>query len=413
MTDATTEQAFDPAMLDPPWPFYEQLRAHAPVFRLDQLGFWLVTRYDDVMRILKDPDTFSSQFPDRFGTGLSFLPSTPAKEAAHAKGYKWEPTLFFSDGVDHRRHRAAVQQAFSPRRVRQLEGLVQRLCDEIIDGLDTSAPIDFAQAVAFELPTMVIGEALGIAREDRSRFRVWADSVVTRLGEQLTEEQDIELIENYVDAQRYFAAEIAARQQTPTDDLLSDLVNAHLGGDDPLTLEELLAIVTILPVAGTETSAGLIGMAFHHLLEHPDELARCREDGSYIDAVIEETLRHQSPIQAWFRRATRDVELSGATVPGGEMVLVVLASANRDEQQWECPAEFHTGRANIKEHCAFGWGRHFCVGAALARAEARIAIATMLDRFADIRLAPGADPKHRPNLVHRMLQTLPIVVEPA
>jgi cytochrome P450 len=412
MTDTQQAAPFDPALLDPPWPFFEQLRAHAPVFHVEQLGFWLVTKYDDVVRVLKDAEGFSSEFPHRFGTGLSFLPATPAKEAAHAKGYHWEPTLFFSDGDDHRRHRTAVQQAFSPRRVRQLEGLVQRLCDEIVDGLDTSAPIDFAQAVAFELPTMVIGEALGVAREDRPRFRVWADAVVTRLGEQLSEEQDIALIEHYVDAQNYFAAEIARRRESPTDDLLSDLVNVHLEGDDPLTLEELLAIVTILPVAGTETSAGLMGMAFHHLLEHPDELARCRADPEHIDAVIEETLRHQSPIQAWFRRATRDAELSGVTVPADEMVLVVLASANRDEGKWECPAEFHTDRADIKDHAAFGWGRHYCVGASLARAEARIAIATMLDRFSDIRLAPGAQPKHRPNLVHRMLETLPIVVAP-
>jgi cytochrome P450 len=415
VTEAANGRAaggFDPALLNPPWPFYERLRAHAPVFKVEEVGFWLVTRYADVDRVLKDSDTFSNEFPHRFGTGLSFLPATPAKEAAHARGYRWEPTLFFSDGANHRRHRNAVQQAFSPRRVRQLEDLVQRLCDEIIDNLDTTGPIDFAREVAFELPTMVIGEALGVAVADRPRFRVWADAVVTRLGEQLSEEEDIALIEHYVDAQHYFAAEIAGRQAAPTDDLLSDLVTAHLGAEDPLTLEELLAIVTILPVAGTETSAGLIGMAFHRLLDDPAEMARCRRDPGHIDRVIEETLRHQSPIQAWFRRATRDVELSGATVPKDEMVLVVLASANRDEARWSCPAEFRTDRADVRDNVSFGRGRHFCVGASLARAEARIAIATMLERFPDARLAPGAEPAHRPNLVHRMLQTLPIVVTP-
>jgi cytochrome P450 len=288
--------------------------------------------------------------------------------------------------------------------------MVQERADEIIGSLDPSAPVDFAAEVAFPLPVMVIGEALGVAREDRAKFKRWADAVVTRLGEQLTDEQDIALINDYVEAQNYFAAQIAARQTAPTDDLLSDLVHAHLEGEDPLTLEELLAIATILPVAGTETSAGLIGMTLHHLLENPDELARCRKDPGAIEAAIEETLRFESPIQAWFRRATEDVELSGVTVPKDEMVLVVLASANRDEAQWECPAEWHTDRDNIKDHVAFGWGPHFCAGASLARAEARIAVATLLDRFPDIRLAPGAPPKHRPNLVHRMLETLPIVV---
>lgn len=412
-TDGSAAAAgFDPALLDPPWPFHEQLRTHAPVFKLDQLGFYLVMKYDDAIRVLKDPKAFSSSFPQRFGTGLSFLPSTPAKEAAHAKGYRWEPTLFFTDAPAHRRQRTVVQQAFSPRRVRQLEAMVQERADEIIGALDPSRTIDFAAEVAFPLPVMVIGEALGVAQEDRAKFKRWADAVVTRLGEQLSEEDDIALIDDYVEAQNYFADQIARRQQAPTDDLLSDLVHAHLEGEDPLTLEELLAIVTILPVAGTETSAGLIGMTLHHLLENPDELLRGRTDPEAIDRAIEETLRFESPIQAWFRRATEDVELSGVTVPKDEMVLVVLASANRDEEQWECPAEWHTDRDNIKEHVAFGWGPHFCAGASLARAEARIAITTLLNRFGDIRLADGAEPKHRPNLVHRMLETLPIAVTP-
>lgn len=416
MTDTATDQSaapFDLALLDPPWPFHEQLRKHAPVFHVEQLGFHLVMKYEDAVRVLKDPNTFSSSFPQRFGTGLSFLPSTPAKEAAHAKGYKWEPTLFFSDAPAHRRHRAVVQQAFSPRRVRRLEAMVQARADEIIDGLDPTATIDFAAEVAFPLPVMVIGEALGVAREDRAKFKRWADAVVTRLGEQLSEEADIALIDDYVEAQNYFAEQIADRREAPTDDLLSDLVHAHLEGEDPLTLEELLAIVTILPVAGTETSAGLIGMTMQHLLDDPSLLSRCRTEPAAIDSAIEETLRFESPIQAWFRRATEDVELSGVTVPKDEMVLVVLASANRDEEKWSCPAEFHTDRDNIKDHVAFGWGPHFCVGSSLARAEARIAISTLLNRFGTVEPAPGAEPKHRPNLVHRMLETLPIAVTAA
>lgn len=402
---------FDPALLDPPWPLHEQLRANSPVLEVEQLGFHLVSRYEDVRRVLKDSETFSNEFPGMFGTGLSFAPATPAKEAAHAKGYRWEPTLFFSDGPDHRRHRGVLQQAFSPRRVRRLEDMVQRLCDEIIDGLDTSGPVDLAEELAFRLPVMVIGEAVGVERADRERFRGWADAVVRRLGEQLPEDEDIELIELYVEAQNYFAAEIAARREEPRDDLLSDIVHAHLEGEDPLTLEELLAIVTILPVAGTETTAGLIGMTLEQLLAEPELMERCRRDVGYLEEVIEETLRHQSPIQAWFRRATRDVELSGITIPKDGMLLVLIASANRDEEKWECPAEFRPGRERISDHVAFGWGPHFCVGSSLARAEARIAIATLLERFGGIELAPGATPEHRTNMVHRMLETLPVMLE--
>src|ERR1700736_4079334 len=346
-------EGFDPALLNPPWAFHEQLRLNSPVFEVPGMGFYLVTRYEDVSAVLKDDKTFSNRFPGMFGTGLSFAPASPAKEAAHAKAYHWEPTLFFSDVPEHRRHRNVLQQAFSPRRVRQLESMVQTLCDEIMDGLDTSATIDFATEVAFELPTMVIGEAVGVAREDRARFRCWADAVVRRLGEQLPEEEDIALIDAYVEAQNYFAAEIAARRETPRDDLLSDVVHATLDGEDPLTLEELLAIVTILPVAGTETSAGLIGTTLLHLLENPEHMERCRREPALIEAVIEETLRFESPIQAWFRRATTDTELSGVKVPKDAMLLVVIASANRDEDKWKRPAEFHTDRGEIKDHLAF------------------------------------------------------------
>src|ERR1700730_15667524 len=133
---------FDPALLNPPWAFHEQLRLNSPVLEAPGMGFYLVTKYEDVNAALKDDTTCSSRFPGMFGTGLSFAPPSPAKEAAHAKGYRWEPTLFFSDAPDHRRHRNVLQQAFSPRRVRQLESMVQALCDEIIDGLDIGGAVD-------------------------------------------------------------------------------------------------------------------------------------------------------------------------------------------------------------------------------------------------------------------------------
>jgi cytochrome P450 len=200
-------------------------------------------------------------------------------------------------------------------------------------------------------------------------------------------------------------SQLAARRR----DLLSDVVHATLDGEDPLTLEELLAIVTILPVAGTETSAGLIGTTLLHLLENPEHMERCRREPALIEAVIEETLRFESPIQAWFRRATTDTELSGVKVPKDAMLLVVIASANRDEDKWKRPAEFHTDRGEIKDHLAFGRGKHFCIGSNLARAEARIAIGTLLHRFGTIELA--GEPVHRTNMVHRMLETLPIRLE--
>jgi cytochrome P450 len=409
--DGTAAPAFDPAMLNPPWPLFEMLRANAPCFEVPGMGAYLVTRYDDIARIVMDPKTFSSEL--EFGTGLSFLPATPEKDAALARGgFEWVPTLGFTDPPVHRRVRVAVQKGFSARRVRQLEGVVQELCDEIIDGMDPTGAIDYAQEMALQLPVMVIGASLGVAREDWAKFNRWSDAVLARLGEQITDEQDLALIEEYVDEELYFTQLIADRRVKRTDDLLSDLVAAQQEADDPITDEELMSIVAFLPVAGSRTSAGLIGMTMHHLLDNPADLARAREDDAFLDALIEEVLRMQSPIQAWFRRTTDDVELGGVTVPSDSRLLVAFASANRDEAKFGCPTDFRPDRDNIKEHLAFGRGPHLCPGATLARAETRIATRTFLSRFPSIGHAPGTAPGYHPNLVHRMADNLPLVVGP-
>ncbi len=410
MTDTVEGMTgFDPAMLNPPWAFLQMLRAQAPVLQVPELGAFLVTRYEDVKAIVMDPGTYSSEL--EFGTGLSFLPATPEKEAALARGgYRWVATLGFTDPPVHKRVRAATQGAFSARRVRQLEGVVQDLSNEIVDGLDPSGVIDYAQQVALQLPVLVIGESLGVAKEDRARFNRWSDAVLARLGEQITDEEDLALIGEYVDAELYFAKLIADRRKVRTDDLLSDLIYAQQEGDDPITDEELMSIVSFLPVAGSRTSAGLIGMLMHHLVEHPEDMVRARVDDEYLNALIEETLRTQSPIQAWFRRTVRDTELGGVLIPANSRLLISFASANRDEAKFKCPAEFHADRDNVKEHMAFGRGPHLCVGATLARAEARIMTRIFLSRFDSIEMVPGREATYHPNLVHRMVDHLPIVV---
>lgn len=400
---------FDPVMLNPPWALFETLRENAPVFEIPGMGAYLVTRYEDVHQVVMDPATFSSEL--EFGTGLSFLPATPEKEAALARGgYRWVPTVGFTDPPVHKRVRSVVQKAFTARRVHQLEDVVRRFAEEIIDGLDPTAVIDYAQQVALQLPVMVIGESLGVAKADRARFNRWSDAVLARLGEQITEKQDLALIGQYVDSELYFTQLIADRRAQRTDDLLSDLVYAQIESEDPITDEELMSIVSFLPVAGSRTSAGLLGMLMHHLVDNPDDLARARADDAYLDAVIEEVLRTQSPIQAWFRRTTREVELGGITIPADSRLLVAYASANRDDRRFGCPAQFEPDRDNIREHLAFGRGQHVCPGASLARASARILTRTFLDRFPVIEPAPGENVVYHPNLVHRMVDNLPIVV---
>ena len=311
-----------------------------------------------------------------FGTGLSFPRDAGEGGRARQGRYEWEPTLFFTDPPAHRLARRCSRRS-RPGGCASSRASSQRLCDEIVDGLDTSAPSTSRRRSRFELPTMVIGEALGVEREDRPRFRLWADAVVTRLGEQLSEEQDIALIGDYVDAQHYFAAEIARRRSEPRDDLLSDLVHAAA---DPRTRSPTRSCwrssrssPSRAPDERGPDGDGDAPPARAPRGPRPvPRRAGVHRRDDRGDAAPAEPDPGLVPAGDAGRRAL------GRDRPEGRAGARLLASANRDEDKWECPAEFHTDRDNIKDHVAFGWGPHFCVGASLARAEARIAIETML-----------------------------------
>jgi cytochrome P450 len=401
---------FDPAVLECPFDFYAVLREQAPAYEIPFMGFWMITRHEDVKQVVADPKTFSSVYPDRFGTGLSFSPRTDKLDEVLATGYQWKSSLLFTDPPVHTRHRRIIAAAFSPRRIRQLETTVRTIANELIDGLAGVRQIDFVERYSMPLAITVIADALGVNRQDTMRFKSWSDTVVARLGNFVPEEQDIALLRDYVDFQHYFVDLVEQKRREPVDDLLTDLVSARPDGDAPLDDEELLSFLTVLLVAGNETTTSLMNSMMLHLLGDPNLMSEVRGDPGVIASLVEETLRFQSPIQMFFRKTTREVTVGDATIPPESMILVGFGAANRDDRKFTCPEVFDAHRDNAREHLAFSFGPHVCPGAGLGRAEARIGVETFLSRFGTIALAEGEAPRFVPNFMARTVGELPITL---
>jgi cytochrome P450 len=399
---------FDPAVLECPFDFYSVLREQAPAYQIPMMGFWLITRHEDVRQVTSDPETFSSDYPERFGTGLSFGPRTDKLDEVLTTGYPWKSSLLFTDPPVHTRHRRIIAEAFSPRRIRQMESSVRSIAGELIDGLAGETEIDFVARYTMPLAITVIADALGVSRRDTMRFKSWSDTVVGRLGSFLPEDEDLVLLRDYVEFQHYFVDLVERRRREPVDDLLSDLVRARPVGDEPLDNEELLSFLTVLLVAGNETATSLMNSMMLHLLADPDLMARVRADPAVIAALVEETLRFQSPIQMFFRKTTREARVGDAVIPAEAMVLVGFGAANRDERKFGCPERFDVDRSNAREHVAFSFGPHICPGAGLGRSEARVGIEVFLSRFGSIALADGVEPRFVPNFMARTVADLPL-----
>ena len=380
-----------------PYPFYARMRAETPVFQASVpiIGRgWFVTRYEDVVTVAKD-DRFSRDILPlvRWLPGLVRVPLTRQ--------------MLSQDPPDHTRLRKLVSQAFTPRRIEQLRDRIQVVCDELLEAAPRTGSFDLVRDYAVPLPFTVIGELLGIPKQDRQRFHRLAQgflpiSVASGI-------LDIPMALPYAWLiTRYFRRLFAERRARPGDDLLSALVQAEEAGDR-LDEDELLGIAILLLVAGYETTAHLIGSAALALLQHPDQRARFVSEPGLTNSAIEELLRYTSPAEMTTPRIAReDVTLSSVTIPRGAWVIAVLGSANRDESVFRDPETLDLAR-DPNPHVAFGQGRHFCLGASLARMEAQIALTTLFARFPGLRLTqPAESLRWRKLLPLRGLAELPV-----
>lgn len=378
----------DPVVLAEPYDFYRALREDSPV-HATPYGFWLISRYDDVMSVVRDPERFSSQMLGPFAAEPG-----PEVAAILADAYPGVATLLTNDPPSHTRFRNLVNKAFTPKRVGQMEGEIRQIAEDLVDRFADSGAVEIVSEFAVPLPLTVIADALGVDRADMGAFKRWSDDSVAPLSGLLTEERKVECAHSRVEMQRYMVERIEERRAARRDDLLSDLVHARLDPVDgeaegePLTVAELLNVIEQLLVAGNETTTKVITSGLLVLLGRPDQLAMVRADPNLVANLVEEALRYESPVQMLFRTTTVDVTIGAVTIPAGSACLVMYGSANRDDAHFAEAATFDVARPNARTHLAFGQGPHFCVGAALARAEARIAFDVLLERLDDLAVAP-------------------------
>lgn len=354
---------------------------------------WCVLKHADVMAISRNPATYTST------KGILF-----AQEQIRPSGIP--PTILEMDPPVHNLHRKLVIGAFTPHATAQLESMVRKITRECIEAIEPGRIADFVESIAVPVPIYVIAEVLGVPRSDRSRFKTWSDSMVEASGGRRSADTDACLGEMF----GYFAAVLAERRRAPKDDLVSKLAFAEVEGERLSDPAILMFCITLLS-AGNETTRNLISGGSLLLARHAEERNRLLAEPALLPNAIEEMLRWWTPVRSFARRATRNVTLRGKQVREGDLVLLLYASANRDEEVWGDDSDrFDVGRDHRRlRHLAFGFGEHFCLGAPLARLEARVVFEELLARFPRFELA--GEPDLLESRLINGVERLPIAVD--
>jgi cytochrome P450 len=388
----------DPAQAADPAPVLARLRDECPVHHEERFDPWVVTRYADVDRVLRDPETFSSQ-----GAVTSSARPLPGAVRAVLEQGAWPLTLLTeSDPPIHRPLRSLVQSAFTPRRVAALEPVVRARAHALIDGFAADGAAEIIAAFAWPLPIGVIGEMLGVEPERAGDLHLWSRDLLLLLQGAGDVRELVRRAESVLAMQRHFAAALERRRAEPGDDLMGALV----AGWDPdrLTFDELVGLPVNLVVAGHLTVTRAIGTAVA-LLDADGRLGPGLA-GDGVAAVVEEALRLEAPAQGLFRRVTRDTTLGGVDLPAGARVMVHFGAANRDDRVFERPDALDPDRGGLSRHMAFGKGAHFCLGAPLARMELRVALGALGERLPGLRVDPARPARHDPIFFARGFEEL-------
>lgn len=410
MTGVDSDLLLHPGVQADPFPYYQQLREHHPVFRMPGTGFYVLTRYEDLRAVLRDTATFSNtlDLEDLSGERARRLGALFNERLAE-KGWAHVPTLHQSDPPEHTRYRRLLAKVFSPGRVRQLVPGLEAVCDRLIDAFIDRGRCEFVAEFAFPLPGIVISEQLGLAPDQIGMFRRWADAMLAPAQGLLTDEDAvIRYADIEAEAQHYLAGVFEERRSRPAQDLISALVAASDEEERPLSVHELQNLMHQLITGGYITTADGIASAMWLLIENPEQMRRVRADRGLIKPFAEESLRMLAPVQGLFRKATRDVQVGGVTIPAGSIVHVRYGAANRDGDAFGHPDDFDVTREHVMRHMSFGQGPHACVGAPLARQEMVTAFERLLARLDDIRLDAGAEPERNHGLLFYSFRTLPM-----
>ena len=357
---------YDYQFHEDPYPYYRRLRDEAPLYRNDDLNFWALTRHADVHAGFRN----STALSNKLGVSLDPISRTP-------EAYRTMSFLAMDDPA-HLRLRSLVSKGFTPRRIRELEGRVLQLTREHLDTALDSESFDYITEFAGKLPMDVISELVGVPPEDRQRLRVLADTVMHR-EDGVTDVPQAALVAA-MELLTYYADMVRQRRRNPTDDLTGALLEAEIDGDR-LADDEIMAFLFLMVVAGNETTTKLLGNAMYWAGVNPDQLNGVLDDHSRVPLWVEETLRYDTSSQILARVVAEEIEFHGTTLQPGDTLLLMPGSAHRDERVFTDPDEFRIGRDIGSKLLSFGSGAHFCLGAHLARMEARVALTELLTRI--------------------------------
>ncbi|MDE2304804.1 MAG: cytochrome P450 [Gammaproteobacteria bacterium] len=398
----------DPDVQQRPYEYYSALREHAPVYRMPQTGFYLVTSFDLCREVLKNPDLYASGV-----SPMALRPGGVPQEVIETyQHHGWLPlaSCSTSDPPQHTRVRAFLEPLFTAAKVRAIRSRIDRTACELLDALPAGETIevDFVQAFSHPLPMTVIADLIGVPRDDLARFKAWSDAIVEPFSMMVSRERELECARLVVEMQHYFARHLEERRREPRPDLLSELAQAAAEPSMAFSLQEQLTIITIdLLASGNETVTAAIGSGLLLLIRDPQALAAVSADRSLLTNLAEEILRLESPAQGMFRRVTRATRLGGVDLAEGDLLSLRFGAANRDESQFPEATRIDLHRRQPGKHLALGIGRHHCIGAQLARQEIVSSFAALLDRFDRLELAPDAPaPQYVPSFFGRNLREL-------
>ncbi len=412
MTEALADYGFlklNETILADPYPFYRTLREEAPIYREPDYGVFLVSRYEDILEVNAQPETFSSIL---VANAPYADPPAPLDELA-----EWRASQPFSDKIlsndppDHTRHKRLINRFFTPRHVAGLEPRVREITNEIIDAFIDRGEVEFVTEFSHMLPRLVVGELIGLPAEDHDYFKQYFMdrlAVMAKAAEdpagvyQRQEEAREEITENEF-LTDYFMAAMAERRKTPRGDIMSDLANATFAdSDEPVALESLVSMITLLYAAGGDANTPeLMTNSMLVLLRQPEVMRALRDDPSLAGGFIEEVLRYDTPVPGVFRIALADTSVGGVPVKRGEKLMVIYGSGNHDAEKFGDGEAFDLGREQTCPHLGFGHGVHYCPGAGLARQEGRVAVQELLRRLGDIHMLEG-DPPYVPSVIQRI-----------
>ncbi|HDR7545133.1 cytochrome P450 [Bacillus cereus] len=380
---------------------YKESRKKQPILFVNQVEIgkeWLITRYEDALPLLKD-NRLKKDWTNVFSQDTKNM-YLSVDNSDHLTTH-----MLNSDPPNHSRLRSLVQKAFTPKMIAQLDGRIQRIADDLISDIERKGTLNLVDDYSFPLPIIVISEMLGIPKEDQAKFRIWSHAVIAspETPEEIkeTEKQLSEFI-------TYLQYLVDIKRKEPKEDLVSALILAESEGHK-LSARELYSMIMLLIVAGHETTVNLITNTVLALLENPNQLQLLKDNPKLIDSAIEEGLRYYSPVEVTTARwAAEPFQIHHQTIQKGDMVIIALASANRDETVFENPEIFDITRENNR-HIAFGHGSHFCLGAPLARLEAKIAITTLFNRMPELKIKGNREEiKWQGNYLMRSLEELPL-----